>query len=355
MSGKIFTERDKKLTVLEQENFPSEAQLQELIENHPEIIAGEIFTEDLIDPDQIDPDSPQWVLIREAPVDGIGRVDHLFVGQDRKLTFVEVKRGTNPDLRRKVVGQMLDYVANTTIERIKNSLDKDKLSILGITPKSEAAFWQEIDKNLQDGNVRLLFVAESIPPELQKIIEFLNEQMEYAEVLGLEIKRFQSVDGSITLIPNLVGNTTRAVRVKLAKTTRNYDGQAVLDSITDLQIKKLYTRLFDFAGENEFEERPGTKGCAVYVTNKKGQKVQLFWPYGNDNMRDPRTIIIPHNRIKGKESGINDIYKKEIERLGFFESGSGYSKWRLTSESTAEQMEKFLAVVKDVADKIREG
>jgi hypothetical protein len=36
----------------------------------------------------------------------------LFLDQDAIPTLVEVKRSTNTDIRRKVVGQLLDYAAN---------------------------------------------------------------------------------------------------------------------------------------------------------------------------------------------------------------------------------------------------
>jgi hypothetical protein len=81
-----------------------------LIAKHPEVLAG----------DQIDLDAPpRWFLIRREPgipdsSDGGDRwsVDHLLLDQFGMPTLVEVKRSTDPRIRREVVGQMLDYVAN---------------------------------------------------------------------------------------------------------------------------------------------------------------------------------------------------------------------------------------------------
>jgi hypothetical protein len=47
-------------------------------------------------------------------------------------------------------------------------------------------FWSTVATNLKAGRVRLMFVADVIPPELKRVIEFLNEQMNPAEVIGLE-------------------------------------------------------------------------------------------------------------------------------------------------------------------------
>ncbi len=39
-------------------------------------------------------------------------IDHLIVDQDSVPTLAEVKRGSNPEIRRTVVGQMLEYAAH---------------------------------------------------------------------------------------------------------------------------------------------------------------------------------------------------------------------------------------------------
>jgi hypothetical protein len=46
----------------------------------------------------------------------------------------------------------------------------------------------EAKTNLQAGKVRMLFVADKILAELRRIVEFLDEQMDRAEVLAVEIK-----------------------------------------------------------------------------------------------------------------------------------------------------------------------
>ena len=58
------------------------------------------------------PDDPlRWILIkREMPIEGWA-VDHLLIDQHSRPTLVEVKRGANREIRRNIVGQMLDYAA----------------------------------------------------------------------------------------------------------------------------------------------------------------------------------------------------------------------------------------------------
>ena len=215
MSGKIFALRDGgELIELTQLPYSDEVFFQTLIEKYPAILAG----------DQIDPDNPRkWILIsREmgVPSEQEGGthwyLDHLFVDQDAIPTFIEVKRSTDTRIRREVVAQMLDYAANAVqywpVDLIrtnyeKNAADGNTAILADIGVENEDAFWQSFGVNLRAGRIRLIFVADIIPPSLQRIIEYLNGQMVDTEVLGLEIKQFLSADGLTTLVPNLIGKT----------------------------------------------------------------------------------------------------------------------------------------------------
>ena len=64
------------------------------------------------------------------------------------------------------------------------------------------AFWLDAKTNLQASRIRLIFVADEIPAELQRIVEFLNGQMDPAEVYAIAIPQYVARDAS--------GNETRA-------------------------------------------------------------------------------------------------------------------------------------------------
>src|SRR4051812_42758545 len=170
------------------EPYASEDELQRLLAQHSAVLPGA----------QIDPGSPRrWMLIdREVGVPATESggnqwsLDHLFVDQDAVPTIVEVKRASDSRIRREVVGQMLDYAANgVRYWPIAELQDRWQRSSGGAQPADQALaalvgtevnadeFWQRVEANLRAGRVRMLFVADRIPPELQRIVEFLNEQM----------------------------------------------------------------------------------------------------------------------------------------------------------------------------------
>ena len=60
-----------------------------------------------------------------------------------------------------------------------------------------------------------MFVSDIIPPELRRVIEFLNERMSPTEVLGVEIKQYVGDGNLTTLVPRVVGQTEQARTQKI--------------------------------------------------------------------------------------------------------------------------------------------
>ncbi len=222
--GIFLIQQDGELLEMNEQAYDSEDLLQMLLAKYPSLLAG----------NQIDPKAPRkWLFIeREAGVPsregGGGRwsADHLFLDQDAIPTIVEVKRSADTRIRREVVGQMLDYAANAVIywpaDRLRERFARthgesadEKLNEFLDDQMEPEQFWQLANKNLQDRNVRLLFVGDEIPTELQRIVEFLNEQMNRTEVLAIEIKQYASgLHQQKALRPRVIGQTARSETVK---------------------------------------------------------------------------------------------------------------------------------------------
>jgi hypothetical protein len=180
------------LTAMRPSEPRSEDFMQKLVAVHPELIA--------------DQDGALLLIRREQPIadreDGGGRwsLDHLFVTRSGVPVLVELKRAVDTRLRREVVGQMLDYAANGTAYwqggRIAESFTATMIE-QGRDPDAELAafigdasdpeqFWEQVDANFAAGRIKMVFVADTIPRELARIVEFLNEQMK-ADVRAVEL------------------------------------------------------------------------------------------------------------------------------------------------------------------------
>jgi hypothetical protein len=143
----------------------------------------------------------------------------------------QVKRASDTRARREVVAQMLDYAANGSVFWTPGQLrgwfeaeDPDGATERLLTwleppdgdPDAVAdAFWQTVGTNLKEGRIRLIFVADEIPAALQRLVEFLNEQMPRVEVLAVEIRQYRADGGkSGALVSRLIGQTSRAQAAK---------------------------------------------------------------------------------------------------------------------------------------------
>ena len=188
--------------------------LQTLLQKHPQVIPGK-----QIEPGSLDP--PRFVLLRrEMPVGGWS-LDHLYVDQRGVLTLVETKLVQNPESRREVIGQIIEYAANAfeswALGKARQyatefwakqgrGLDDVLREEFGDALDPEA-LWSDVEANLENGHLRLIIAADELQPAVRRMIEYLNAEMRNAEVLGLEIKCYGDDSSSLVLVPRLVGQT----------------------------------------------------------------------------------------------------------------------------------------------------
>lgn len=218
----MYVHADGDMTELSKSLFDDEHMLQNILADNPDILPGEELISD---------SSQNWALIaQETDVpdkEGGGErwsADHLFVDQDAIPTIVEVKRSDDTRIRRRVVGQMLDYASHarkywesdglrTRFEDTQADTAEEAYDHLGVGTDSEPEyrqsverFWTEVESNLRNGNLRLLFVADEMPRELREIVEYLNEQMRDTEVLAVEVTRYEG-EAVTAYSPSLYGKT----------------------------------------------------------------------------------------------------------------------------------------------------
>ena len=303
--GVFVLSKSKGLTALTRSEFFNEGDFQELLEKYPALLSG---TQD---------DSGtlrRWLLVKREksiPVEdgGSGRwsVDHLFVDQDGIPTLVEVKRQSDTRLRREVVGQMLDYAANAVVywpvEQLRAEFEQGCAAI-GLDPEQEIrdrlaldgdaeTLWQRVKTNLQAGRIRMLFVADRIPTELRRIVEFLNEQMDPAEVLALELRQFQG-EGLRTLVPMLYGQTEKAQQKNPSQPARQWDEKSILDEIelrhgaealrVTQQIIEWIKKSTDHAWYGQ-GSKDGSVGSTVNVNGSKSYPIAVYSYYGQVEIR----------------------------------------------------------------------
>jgi hypothetical protein len=329
MNGGIFLiQSSGQLVEMKEESYDSEEVLQELLAKYPNLLAG----------DQMDTVTPRkWLLVsREMGVpseeEGADRwsLDHLFLDQDAIPTLVEVKRSSDTRIRREVVGQLLDYAANAVVywpvETIRarfeqtcreGNLDpaKELTTFLGVD-SGGGDFWQRVKLNLQAGRVRMLFVADEIPEELRRIVEFLNSQLDPAEVLAVEVRQYVG-HGLKTLVPRVFGQTEKAVTKKQAgaKEERPWDEASFLDALRQrrpIEEVEVARSLLDWAKKSALRiwwGKGAKDGSFFPMLDHDGEKnyVISVWTYGR--------LYVQFERMKDRPPFDSEAKRQELREL----------------------------------------
>jgi hypothetical protein len=76
------------------------------------------------------------------------------------------------------------------------------------------AYWRRVDDMLTQRRMRIIFAGDRISPEVRRVVEFLNREMQNVEVLAVQYEVWEDGDGVRVLIPTVFGQTVEAEAVK---------------------------------------------------------------------------------------------------------------------------------------------
>ena len=365
MAERIYT-RDERggLAPLAEEPFSTEDELQALIANNPELLDGE----------QVRPDDPRrWILItREKGIaersDASGRwsLDHLIIDQDAVPTLVEVKRGSNPEIRRTIVGQLLEYAAHAaqtwTADELRQTFE-DASDVQGFEPNERLAmllqaddepdveaFWESVATNLAARRLRLLFVADEIPDPLARVVEFLNAQMPQIEVLAVEIKQFRG-ESLQTLVPRVIGRTVASASRSSggAKSRRRLTRESFMEELPSEEARDVAERLLEVAHNSGATLGWGSAGVSIRMAcSLSTQPVSVAWLYPPDvkGLHGFTNItfgaaIFEYGNLRRKLREFLDKWVDEFTGDEFAEriSGKGAKAWTVSYDVAAKHLD----------------
>ena len=362
------------LEALEETPFSTEDELQALIAEHPVLLDGE----------QIRPgDARRWILItREkgiAASSGEGArwsVDHLIVDQDAVPTLAEVKRGSNPEIRRSIVGQMLEYAAHAsetwTASELRSAFENQTRD-RGLDPDDELAallqayeepdlegFWQDVATNLAARRLRLLFVADEIPDPLARVVTFLNAQMPGIEVLAVEIKRFHG-ESAQTLVPRVIGRTAAGAPRGQGRSGPKLTHQSFLEGFVSEEVRRVAQRLLEAAEQFGGYVYYGTGGVSIRVNcSIRRQHVSVAWLYPRPAIGWMRTRDFsfgaaifeddPPEELRAVLERWIDQYSED----GFTEdvSSKGTRAWAVSHEVAVEQQDLLVDRLRGIVSEL---
>lgn len=184
----------------------AETELQKLLIESPSLIPVDEIRDGI---------SPLVVAIGEIGLPGSGSTDAIAVTADGDIAMIECKLAANPESKRKVIGQILEYAAylwGMTYEDLDSRVKARRGKALSqLVEEAVAGEWDEssfragVSQSLQSGSFLLVIVVDEINEELRRIVRYINEcsKSEYS-FHALEVRMYKA-SGLELLVPHLHG------------------------------------------------------------------------------------------------------------------------------------------------------
>jgi hypothetical protein len=290
MKRKALLKNGDEFVVLEESDFDAETALQEALKRNPEVIPV------------ADLDLGEVVVVgRETPLP-VGAIDLLLLDAEGRVIIVETKLSRNPELRRQVVAQVLDYGASlwrtaptlkefeTLVLRYWHSDACEDERVTDATSLRQGAetifkglrgeewdydaFEAALAENLANGQHVLLVVASGLMDRLSRdLLQYINFCLN-VPLYGVEIDVFETA-GRQLIVPR--GVRYGPERRQPTPTRGTIDRTTFLAACTPLAAT-FFERMLNEAGERGMIFYWGSKGFSVRMPLEPPVTVMYGFP-----------------------------------------------------------------------------
>lgn len=229
-AGKLETGEQVYLGELKGKN---EAWLRDMLFENPEIIPV----------DDIDPTfGPLVPVCKELRTDA-GQIDALFINERGRLTIVECKLWKNPQARREVVAQTLDYIsalcrwsyADLQKWVVNNVGGKGNIPFEFVrkhngTALREQQFVDAVSRSLREGRILVLLAGDGIREGVQSLTELVNRSATRAFTFGLvEVALYQFGKNRFAIQPRVLAKTEMITRQMTFVSMKGEGGSYIIE------------------------------------------------------------------------------------------------------------------------------
>lgn len=154
----------------------TESKLKELLVESPSLISVDEIREGA---------APLVFAVSEFGLPGSGATDVLAFSSQGDIAIIECKLATNPEVKRKVIGQIFEYAdylwrrkyedSDKRIQRLEGKSLADIMEESVEGNWDEEAFREGIRQTLETGSFILIIIVDEMNEELRHTIRYLNE------------------------------------------------------------------------------------------------------------------------------------------------------------------------------------
>ncbi|MCS7135882.1 MAG: hypothetical protein NZ931_02150 [Aigarchaeota archaeon] len=297
--------------------------------------------------------APLVFAVSEFGLPGSGATDVLAFSPRGDIAIIECKLAANPEVKRKVIGQIFEYAAylwgmsyeefDSRIQRLKEKSLADLVAESVEGEWDEEQFREGVRETLETGSFILVIVVDEINEELRRIIRYLNECSKSAFSLhALEMKRFQ-VDQLEILVPYLYGVSTKpSTSQGRGQWTEGQFFQA-LEEENEPNIVTLVRDIYQWSLETADRIWFGTGrevGSFTFHYLKDGKTISVFTIYTNGK------LTLNYGWLKNQipEKTLREFHQKIHEISTLQHIPADFSKWpsiKVEALIETQNLEKF--------------
>ncbi|HDQ72325.1 MAG TPA: hypothetical protein ENN19_09545 [Chloroflexi bacterium] len=358
MKRKALLKDGDKFVVLEESDFEAETALQEALKRNPEVVPV------------ADLELGQVVVVGRETSVLAGAIDLLLVDAEGQVIIVETKLSRNPELRRQVLVQVLDYGASLwrtapTLKQFEELVLRywrsdacEDERVKGVTSLREGlpAIFQELcgedwdydtfeaalEGNLANGQHVLLVVASGLMDGLSRdLLQYANICLNIP-LYGVEIDVFETAARQL-IVPRGVRYTPR-VRQR-QQSTGHTDRNAFLAACTPLAAT-FFERVLDEAEARGLVVYWGSLGFSVRVPLDSPVTVMYGYP-SND--------FIVYTGQMSMNSEDREVFHRVLKEIAPTRLGGSYSNHIYLNEDSEKQAYAALAFVWEEVERLLAG
>jgi hypothetical protein len=280
-----------------------EAWLRDHIAANPELVLVPCRAFELID------DEPWQLWAVEVGIAAVGAVDVVLVSASGRVGLVEVKLARNPENRRKVVAQLLDYAIHLRETELE---DLPSLPAEGNEPFADP---EDVRRRLQEGDYLLLVAADAADERAAKLTRAVLDRnaihpWDLALVdLALFARPGARDEDELLCVPNIVGGVRCESRhVVQVRVENRADKAAVTVELSEPVAVEQTARGWDLATFREAFDRlatdPAYKRAALALVDDAARIPGLIrgarqskWPVAVFEQAESLLLTIGRNAI----------------------------------------------------------
>lgn len=358
----VVSDEEGVIDRLDEEDYENEEEMQEYIENNPEVVPLH----------EVKEDRKFSVIAREYTVDG-EYVDAIILDEDGDVYIIETKLENNSD-KRQVIAQAFDYGAALwdsqqpykTLEQLESNLDHHNSlrewaeAELNLEGDSYDLFKNQLMENLDNGDFSYVIVMDGIEDRLKTLIKYLNKNSDFT-LFGVELEYYE-FDGKTIANPNIYGTELQ----KSSSRSQSVKGQKREEAL-DLLQEKIKERLDynpKFAGKSVYRQvkLPDPVPLSIHFeyifkSRKDGEELQVRFDteYDREHNEKAYKVLQKHLEELEEEIGMEIKEKGRKNKKAYFSQQITHAQILEDGEETEWALETMETMVNKLKEDLVEA